>query len=166
MGNFENNVWKNQHPLLITILIAWTWMNKDMLHLDLHVVAVLMLLEIYHHTVPHLKALTHSIEHTSRHGLGSTFKQHYTVLKSTILLHERAKRWFHETVAIIVQSSSTYRCCFHNLGCYTTIFFQLPVWHRPNSRAWLPADAAGHPPSARPHYGYHRVSLRPRRDPI
>ena len=75
-------------------------MNKDMLHLDLHVVAVLMLLEIYHHTVPHLKALMHSIEHTSRHGLGSTFKQHYTVLKSTILLHKLDKWQFHVTEAV------------------------------------------------------------------
>ena len=62
--------------------------------------AVLIPLEIKRHTVPHLKALTHSIEHTNRHELGSTFKQHYTVLKSTILLHKRAKRRFHVTVAV------------------------------------------------------------------
>ena len=38
-------------------------------NLNPQIVAVLMLLEIKHHTVPHLKALTHSIKHASRHGL-------------------------------------------------------------------------------------------------
>ena len=68
--------------------------------LNLQVVAVLMPLEIKRHTIPHLKALTHSIEHASRQGRGSAFKQHYTVLKSTILLHKRAKRRFHVTVCL------------------------------------------------------------------
>ena len=40
--------------------------------LNLQVVAVLMPLEIKRHTVPHLKALTGSIEHRSGHGRGST----------------------------------------------------------------------------------------------
>ena len=43
-------------------------------------------------TIPHFEALTYGIE--------STFKQRYTVLKSTILLHKRAKRRFHVTVAV------------------------------------------------------------------
>ena len=50
-------------------------------------------------TVPHLKALKCSIECVSWHGCGITFKQRYTVLKSTILLHKRAKRRIHVTVA-------------------------------------------------------------------
>ena len=62
--------------------------------------AVLMPLEIKRHTVPHLKALKHSIEHKGGHGRGSTFKQHYTVMKSTILLYKWPKRQFHVTVAI------------------------------------------------------------------
>ena len=41
--------------------------------LNLQVVAVLMPLEIKRHTVPYLKALTHSIERRSGHGPGSTF---------------------------------------------------------------------------------------------
>ena len=68
--------------------------------LDLQVVAVLMPLDILRHTIPHLKALTGCIEHASGQGRGSTFKQHYTVLKSTILHHKRAKRWFHVTIAV------------------------------------------------------------------
>ena len=68
--------------------------------LNLKVVAVLMPLEIKRHTVPHLKALTRSIDHWGRHGHSSTFKLHYTVLKSTILLHKSAKRRFHVTVAV------------------------------------------------------------------
>ena len=56
--------------------------------LNLQVVAVLMPLEIKHHTVPHLKALTRSIERRGGLGPGSTFKQRYTVMKSTILLHK------------------------------------------------------------------------------
>ena len=67
--------------------------------LNLQVVAVLMPLEIKHHTVPHLKALTRSIECRSGHGHGSTFKQRYTVMKSTILLHKLPKQRFHVTVA-------------------------------------------------------------------
>ena len=63
--------------------------------LNLRVVAVLMPLEIKHHIIPHLKALTRYIEHTSEQGCGSTFKQRYTVLKSTISLHESAIGWFH-----------------------------------------------------------------------
>ena len=53
--------------------------------------AVLMPLEIKHHTIPYLKALTHSIEHTNRECIGSTFKQHYTVLKRFIVLNKLAK---------------------------------------------------------------------------
>ena len=68
--------------------------------LNLQVVAVLMPLEIKCHTIPHLKALTRSIEHTNEKGRGSIFKQRYTVLKKSILLNERAKRRFHVTVAI------------------------------------------------------------------
>ena len=68
--------------------------------LNLQVVAVLIPLEIKHHTVPHLKALTCSIECRGGHGHGSTFKQCYTVMKSTILLHKRPKQWFHVTVAV------------------------------------------------------------------
>ena len=68
--------------------------------LNLKVVAVLMPLEIKRHTVPHLKALTRSIDHWGRHGHSSTFKLHYTVLKSTILLHKSAKWRFHVTVAV------------------------------------------------------------------
>ena len=62
--------------------------------------AVLMPLEIKRHTVPHLKALTHSIELRGGNGRGSTFKQRHTVMKSTILLHKWPKRWFHVTVAV------------------------------------------------------------------
>ena len=68
--------------------------------LHLYAVAVLMPLDIKIYTVPHLKALTRKIEHVSEHGRGSTFKQCYTVLKSTISLHKRAKWWFHVTVAV------------------------------------------------------------------
>ena len=70
--------------------------------LKLQVVAVLMPLEIKCHTIPHLKALTYSIKHTIGKGRGSTFKQRYTVLKSTILLHKRAKWRFHMTVCVYV----------------------------------------------------------------
>ena len=56
--------------------------------LNLQVVAVLMPLEIECHTVPHLKALTCSIEGKGGHVRDSTFKQCYTVMKSTILLHK------------------------------------------------------------------------------
>ena len=68
--------------------------------LNLQVVAVLMPLEIKRHTVPHLKALTHSIEHIGGHWHGSTFKQRHTVMKSTTLLHKWPKRRFHVTVAV------------------------------------------------------------------
>ena len=57
-------------------------------------------LEVKRHTVPHLKALTHSIERRGGHWRDSTFKQRYTVMKSTILLHVRPKRRFHVTVAV------------------------------------------------------------------
>ena len=67
---------------------------------NLQVFAVYVPLEIKRHTIPHLKALTHRIDHASGKGCGCTFKQHYTVLKSTILLHKRAKRRFHVTVAV------------------------------------------------------------------
>ena len=59
--------------------------------LNLQVVAVLMPHEIKRHTVPHLKALTRSIEHRGGHGRGSSFKQRYTVIKSTSLLHKWSK---------------------------------------------------------------------------
>ena len=59
-----------------------------------------MPLEIECHTVPHLKALTRSIEGRGVHGHGSTFKQRYTVMKSTILLHKWSKRRFHVMVAV------------------------------------------------------------------
>ena len=68
--------------------------------LNLQVVAVLMPLEIKRHTVPHLKALTLSIERRGRNGCGSAFKQCYTVMKSTILLHKWSKRRFHVMVAV------------------------------------------------------------------
>ena len=68
--------------------------------LNLQVVAVLMPLEIKRHTVPHLKALTRSIERRGGHGHGSTFKQRYTVMKSTILLRKWPKRRFQVTVAV------------------------------------------------------------------
>ena len=68
--------------------------------LNLQVVAVLMPLEIKCHTVPHLKAPTCSIEGRGGLGCGSTFNQHYTVMKSIILLHKWPKRRFHVTVAI------------------------------------------------------------------
>ena len=54
-----------------------------------------MPLEIKRHTVPHLKALTRSIEGRSGLGRGSTFKHCHTVMKSTILLHKWPKRGFH-----------------------------------------------------------------------
>ena len=59
-----------------------------------------MPLEIKRHTVSHLKALTRSIEHKGGHGRGSTFKELYTVMKSTILLHKWPKRRFHVTAAV------------------------------------------------------------------
>ena len=69
--------------------------------LNLQVVVIFMRLEIKRHKIPHLKALTHSIEHASGHRHGSTFKQCYTVLKSTILLDKLlAERRFHVTVAV------------------------------------------------------------------
>ena len=68
--------------------------------LNLVVVAVLMPLEIKHNKIPHLKALTPSIEHKGEHERGSTLKQHYTVSKSAILLHKWPKRRFHVTVAV------------------------------------------------------------------
>ena len=68
--------------------------------LNLQVVAVLMPLEMKCHTVPHLKALTGSIDHRGGHGRGSTFKQRYTVMECTILLHKWPKRRFTVTVAV------------------------------------------------------------------
>ena len=68
--------------------------------LNLQVVAVFMPLKIKQHTIPHLKALRRSIEHTNEQGCGSTFKQCYTVLKRSILLNKRAKRWFYMTEAV------------------------------------------------------------------
>ena len=41
-----------------------------------------MLLEVECYTLPHLKALTHGIEHASGHGRGSTFTMQKTSLKS------------------------------------------------------------------------------------
>ena len=63
-----------------------------------------MPLEIKHHTVPHLKALTRSIEHRGGHGDGGTFKQLYPIIKSTVLLHKWLKRRFHVTVAVYQNS--------------------------------------------------------------
>ena len=40
---------------------------------------VLIPLEIKRHTIPHLKALTHSIEQANGQGHGSAFKLRYTV---------------------------------------------------------------------------------------
>ena len=68
--------------------------------LNLQVLVVLIPLEIKHLTIPHLKALIRSIEHRGGHGHGSTFKQRYTVMKSTILLHKWSKRRFHVMVAV------------------------------------------------------------------
>ena len=42
-----------------------------------------MPLEVECHTVPHLKALTRGIDHTSRHGHGSILTLQKTSLKST-----------------------------------------------------------------------------------
>ena len=67
---------------------------------NLQVVAVLMPPEINCHKVPHLKALTRSIDHRGGHGRGSTFKQRYTGMKCTILLHKWPKLRFHVTVAV------------------------------------------------------------------
>ena len=62
--------------------------------------AVLLSVEIKHHKIPYLKALTHSIKRRGGHGHDSTFKQFYTVMKSTILPHKWSKRRFHVTVAV------------------------------------------------------------------
>ena len=71
--------------------------------LNLQFVVVLMPLKIEHHTAPHLKALTSSIEHESgRAWTWQYSQQHYTVMKSAILLHKWPKRWFHMTVAVSV----------------------------------------------------------------
>ena len=68
--------------------------------LKLKVVAVLKPLEIKRHTVPHLKALTGCVGHTSGNGRGSTFKQHCPLRKSTSLLQKWPKRQFHVTLAL------------------------------------------------------------------
>ena len=60
-----------------------------------------MPLEIKRHTVPHLKSLTRSIECRGEHGHSSTFKQCYTVMKSTVFIHKWPKLWFHLTVAVL-----------------------------------------------------------------
>ena len=65
--------------------------------------AVFLPLEIKSHTVPLLKPLTGSIECRGGHGRDSTFKQHYTVMKSTILLHKWPKRRFDVTVAVVIE---------------------------------------------------------------
>ena len=62
--------------------------------LKIQVVAVLMPLEIEHHTIPSLKALTHSIDNARGQGRGSTFKQRHTILKSIILLHKKLNGGF------------------------------------------------------------------------
>ena len=59
-----------------------------------------MSLEIKRHIVPHLKALTCNIKDIGGHGHGSTFKQRYTFMKSTIFLHKWPKRRSHVTVAV------------------------------------------------------------------
>ena len=60
-----------------------------------------MSLEIKHYTIPHLKALSRSIEHKNEQGCGSTFKQCYVILKRPILLNKRVKRGFHVMVAVL-----------------------------------------------------------------
>ena len=51
--------------------------------LNLEVMAVLMPLEIKHHTVLHLKALTRGIEHRSGYGQANIFRWQKISLKST-----------------------------------------------------------------------------------
>ena len=85
--------------------------------LDVQIVAVLKPLEIKPYTVPHLKALTRSIEHM---GMGLAIllsSATYTLLKSTILLHKRAKWRFHVTVAV----------CMHNVIAYKKLFSTQPI---------------------------------------
>ena len=60
--------------------------------LNLQVVAVLMPLEIKHHTIPYLKALKHTIEHSSGQRRGSTFICQNSYLKSTYFTFYRGKR--------------------------------------------------------------------------
>ena len=72
--------------------------------LNLQVLAVLIPLEIKHYTIPHLKALIRSIERRGGYGRGSTFKQCYTVMNSTILLHKWPKRRSHVMVAVYVST--------------------------------------------------------------
>ena len=59
-----------------------------------------MPLEIKRHTVPHLKALTRSIEHRSGYGHGSV-KLLWKVL--FCFIHKCPKRRFHETVVVCKQ---------------------------------------------------------------
>ena len=61
-----------------------------------------MPLEINCHTVPHLKALTGSIDHRGGPGHGSTFQHRNTIMKCTILLDKCPKRRFLVTVAVVV----------------------------------------------------------------
>ena len=68
--------------------------------INVQVVAVLIPTEIKPHKIPHLKALTSIMQHGSGQERGSAFKQRYTILKSTILLHKKVKRWFHVMVAV------------------------------------------------------------------
>ena len=91
--------------------------------LNLQVVAVLMPLEIKRHTVSHLKALTRSIEHRGGHGHGSTFKQRYTVMKSTILLHKCSKLRFHVMVAVASKPRNTF--CIRPLRILITALIQM-----------------------------------------
>ena len=62
--NYQNSELKFPNILLLLSKVE---------SLNLQIVAVLMALEIILHTVPHLKALTLSIECKNRHGRGSTF---------------------------------------------------------------------------------------------
>ena len=57
--------------------------------LNLQLVAVLMPLEIKRHKIPHLKALTCSIEHANGQGGGSTFIYQNSYLKSTSYRNKR-----------------------------------------------------------------------------
>ena len=77
-----------------------------------------MLLEIKNNTVPHLKALTCSIECRAGHGHGSTFKKRYTVLKCTILLHKWPKRQFHVTVTVLICFQARFCSNSNNIGLY------------------------------------------------
>ena len=58
-----------------------SFQQSKMESLNIQVFVVLLHLEVKQHTVPHLKALTSSLEHSNGHG--NTFEQQHTVLNST-----------------------------------------------------------------------------------